>query len=271
MAKFIPSHYFDLIEKAESFHHLQLPKAEELIRDTAIKKEALGSLEAFFIEPMFYIADYTQNKYLYMDKGLNLLFGYDLEKLMESGPKYLVSTLWHPNDCKVFNEKILPEVMQFLKKQPAYHFCNISFSFNYRMRTIKGNYLSILQRSTYYMGEDGLPLASVGFVLDITHFKEGTSMIHTIERIDSDFTNISKTPLLKSVYYPDHECSQLSKRELEILKYLAKGMSSKEMADTLHISINTVNNHRRKMLEKTGTRNSMELLAYTRHLHEELE
>nr|WP_262901437.1 helix-turn-helix transcriptional regulator [Flavihumibacter profundi] len=44
----------------------------------------------------------------------------------------------------------------------------------------------------------------------------------------------------------------LSLRELEILKLIEKGMSTKQIAEKLFISVFTVNTHRSNMLEKSG-------------------
>ncbi len=44
----------------------------------------------------------------------------------------------------------------------------------------------------------------------------------------------------------------LTPRESEILKLLVEGASSKEIASSLFLSVNTVDNHRRNMLKKTG-------------------
>lgn len=52
----------------------------------------------------------------------------------------------------------------------------------------------------------------------------------------------------------------LSSRELEILKLIATGKSSKEIAEKLYISKNTVDTHRRNILDKTGLKNSKELI-----------
>lgn len=41
----------------------------------------------------------------------------------------------------------------------------------------------------------------------------------------------------------------LSEREKEILRCIRKGLSSKEIAATLYISVNTVNRHRQNILE----------------------
>jgi DNA-binding CsgD family transcriptional regulator len=49
----------------------------------------------------------------------------------------------------------------------------------------------------------------------------------------------------------------LSKRELEILKYIGEGCTSKEIAGILSISINTVNRHRQNILEKLKVKNSV--------------
>jgi DNA-binding CsgD family transcriptional regulator len=54
----------------------------------------------------------------------------------------------------------------------------------------------------------------------------------------------------------------LTKREKQIIKMLMEGMSSKQIAQSLTISANTVNNHRKRLLGKTGCNNSMELVRY---------
>lgn len=49
----------------------------------------------------------------------------------------------------------------------------------------------------------------------------------------------------------------LSGRELEILKYIGEGHTSKEIAMLLSISIHTVNRHRQNILEKLRVKNSV--------------
>lgn len=50
----------------------------------------------------------------------------------------------------------------------------------------------------------------------------------------------------------------LSEREKEILRLIQKGMPSKQIADTLYISVNTVNRHRQNILVKLSVSNSIE-------------
>ena len=54
----------------------------------------------------------------------------------------------------------------------------------------------------------------------------------------------------------------ITKREKEILELICKGMTNNEIADKLFISNRTVDNHRAKLLEKTETRNTAELVTY---------
>ena len=54
----------------------------------------------------------------------------------------------------------------------------------------------------------------------------------------------------------------LTPRELEVLKLIAEGNSSKEIATTLVLSLKTVESHRANILSKLGMRDRVDL---TRH------
>ena len=54
----------------------------------------------------------------------------------------------------------------------------------------------------------------------------------------------------------------LTPRELEVLKLIAEAYTSKEIADTLVISIKTVERHRANILDKLGMRDRVELTRY---------
>jgi DNA-binding NarL/FixJ family response regulator len=54
----------------------------------------------------------------------------------------------------------------------------------------------------------------------------------------------------------------LTPRELEVLKLIAEGHTSKEIAAMLVISIKTVDRHRSNMLDKLGMRDRVELTRY---------
>ncbi len=57
------------------------------------------------------------------------------------------------------------------------------------------------------------------------------------------------------------EC-ELTQREIEILKLAASGMSNKEIADKLFISIKTVDAHKNHIMQKLKLKNTAELVLY---------
>lgn len=54
----------------------------------------------------------------------------------------------------------------------------------------------------------------------------------------------------------------LSDRELEVLQLVGEGRSSRDIAETLHLSVKTVESHRLHIKEKLGLRTSSELVRF---------
>jgi DNA-binding NarL/FixJ family response regulator len=61
----------------------------------------------------------------------------------------------------------------------------------------------------------------------------------------------------------DSISSKLTCRENEIANLIAHGMTSRKIALQLHISMDTVDTHRRNILKKLGLKNSAALVKYT--------
>ncbi len=55
---------------------------------------------------------------------------------------------------------------------------------------------------------------------------------------------------------------QISPREMEVLQQLCEGLSTLEISAKLFVSPRTVEGHRLRLLEKTGTKNTAGLVAY---------
>ena len=53
---------------------------------------------------------------------------------------------------------------------------------------------------------------------------------------------------------PASRVQPLTDRELEVLQWLARGLSSKEVAQTLNISVRTVESHRANLMHKLGVK-----------------
>ncbi len=61
---------------------------------------------------------------------------------------------------------------------------------------------------------------------------------------------------------PEMDPDRLTDREQEVIKQIAEGLSSDEIAEALTISKKTVDRHRSNILEKLGMRNRVELTRY---------
>jgi DNA-binding NarL/FixJ family response regulator len=60
----------------------------------------------------------------------------------------------------------------------------------------------------------------------------------------------------------DCEPTSLSPRELQVLKLIANGYTTEKIAHKLHISIHTVNSHRKNILKKLNISSPIHLVAY---------
>ena len=56
--------------------------------------------------------------------------------------------------------------------------------------------------------------------------------------------------------------NSLSQREIEIVSYVRKGFSSKEIANTLHLSSKTIEVHRYNLMKKLGLKNAASLVNF---------
>ncbi|MBL9015320.1 MAG: response regulator transcription factor [Myxococcales bacterium] len=59
-----------------------------------------------------------------------------------------------------------------------------------------------------------------------------------------------------------HPASALTARESQVMEMLARGMTNREIAEHLEISIKTVDTHRGHVLKKLGLRNNSELTRF---------
>jgi DNA-binding NarL/FixJ family response regulator len=61
---------------------------------------------------------------------------------------------------------------------------------------------------------------------------------------------------------PETPLHQLTDRELEVLQWLGRGLSTRDLAHQLHISVKTVESHRLHLKSKLGLATAPELIAY---------
>lgn len=60
----------------------------------------------------------------------------------------------------------------------------------------------------------------------------------------------------------DSELSQLSNREIDVLKLIAQEYSTNEIAEKLFVSVNTVESHRKSLIKKLDAKNVVGLIKF---------
>jgi PAS domain S-box-containing protein len=119
-------------------------------------------------------------------------------------------------------------------------------SFDMQTRTKAGRPIWVnLSTLTVPAGQPGGPL-TVHLFRDVTATKELLGLVR--ERLTAP-----------AVAEPTRE--SLTRRELEILRMIATGVSTKAAADTLHVSPATVRNHVQNILGKLGAHSRLEAVA----------
>lgn len=76
-----------------------------------------------------------------------------------------------------------------------------------------------------------------------------------LRKMTNKTTVVKQSPLYNSKIL-------LSEREKEVLKLICEGMSTAEISDRIFLSPRTVEGHRLRILEKTGTKNTAGMVAY---------
>lgn len=148
------------------------------------------------------------------------------------------------------------------------HCCDDCFSLNV-IRKIKIEFpnLNILVISHEKSAEEIKNIIGIGiknYLLKDCDQKEITDAIICCAKGDKYFCGqIIDILLEKETSIKEHcKTGGITERELEIINQLVSGKRSKEIADILHISLFTVNTHKKNIYRKLGIGHSYELAQY---------
>lgn len=112
-----------------------------------------------------------------------------------------------------------------------------------------------------------LDVGANGYLLKDAGTKEMMQAIRTVANGSTYYSqkvsnSIVQQLLNKNLKKQKTKGQKLTPRELEIIKLIAEEKSNKEIADSLFISIRTVDTHRRNLLEKLQVKNTAGLVRY---------
>lgn len=241
MANHDYSEYKELLEKYRSTGYENIERSDPFIVDLERK---LDHGKQFFI-----LFDLIRFKILFISKGIYKILGVDPDH-------YDFSTFFskvYPDDLERFSlarTKFVKTSHDLLIDQKGYKL----LSANFRMICTDDDYINLLFQAYLFYSE--IPKRSVyAFLLmtDISSLEKRKHAYHYY--VGNDMSNFR---------YPDAKLLEtgrsFSQREFDVLKLIAEGMDSEQIAKKLFLSVNTVNTHRRNLLKKSNRASTHELV-----------
>jgi len=247
----IPYSYVDHLQ------HTHFKKEEIDLPDLQLLLNQFGQISPLApgIMPAFYIIDYSKQDYILMSEGIRQFTDFRPEDFMDSGLSMLLD-IYNKDDFKVYNEKVFAANKKFLQCVPQEEHQQHVFNYTFRVKDGRGSMSHIWQRGMYITDSEKQPVYSLGTAIEVTGMCNPNVIFHSIERI----TN-TRQVVQQNNFYVYEEDASFTQREKDIVRFIAEGLSIKQIADKLHITENTIANHRKNMFRKTNTKNMAELVA----------
>ncbi|KUJ83809.1 LuxR family transcriptional regulator [Microbulbifer flavimaris] len=141
-------------------------------------------------------------------------------------------------------------------KRPKY-----KVSYCFRFKTAEGNYQLFNHQAMILTTDPAGRLArSLCIQTNIQHLTEQNNHCISVigmsgepSYLNLDISQMSAPTPVSGVLFTE--------REMEVIRLMSKGLTSRDIAKTLCIAANTVKNHRKNILNKSGCRNAGELIT----------
>jgi DNA-binding CsgD family transcriptional regulator len=205
-------------------------------------------------EYYYFVVNLVESCFEHVSDGVTSLLGYNPKTL--TLPVFLDKI--HPED-KPWFLNFESKVIDFFGMLNPEQIPNYKVRYDYRVRHKEGHYIRILQQvvTLSYSNEGGL-FRTLVLHTDISHLKkEGSPVLSFIGLNDEpSYIDIKANEVFN---YSNN--SPLTSREKDVVILLIEGYSTKNIAEKLKISRETVSTHRKKILQKTEALNTADLVS----------
>lgn len=221
--------------------------------------EKIIELDAFlpYSSTFFCITNTQDLTFEYISKNMTACLGLDATELKTQGMRSFWSRM-HPDDIEIWL-KALNELMDFtLKEIDLKDRKRMSYTWNYRLKNIDGIYVNIIQNtSPIEFDANGKP------IIGLAHYTVLDSNIKIPITATAKYLNDQNE--YETKYFNNFSqkllSNDISNRERDVVRLLVLNYSSKEIAEKLNISPNTVDTHRRNILKKLNISSTGELIG----------
>ena len=202
------------------------------------------------------VFDCYTNKFVFVSDNIPKLYGLDSRRLFIHGHQPVIEVI-HPDDIDyglLVRKKIYSILRSFSNEEKR----NYKAIHEMRIRNMRGEYIRIIEQEQVLELDKSGNIWLMLSVIDV-------DASHESEIIKSHLYNF-KTGEQIFIDLSDTLDEPLTNRELEVLRFMKKGLLSKEIAEALKVSINTVNSHRQNILQKLKANNSIEAVNFAQRL-----
>ncbi|WP_115461964.1 LuxR C-terminal-related transcriptional regulator [Winogradskyella aurantiaca] len=206
----------------------------------------------------FFCITNTQDlSFEFVSKNIEACIGINKHVLEEKGMRHLWSFM-HPDDIDKWLQA-LDGLMKFtLAEIPEEDRSLMSYTWNYRLKNHEGKYVNVIQNTTpLKFDETNKP------IIGLAHYTVLDSEISL--EVCASAKRLNANNEYETVYFNTYSRKLLSEgisnRERDIIRLLVLNKTSKEIANSLSISPNTVDTHRRNILKKLKISSTGELIG----------
>jgi DNA-binding CsgD family transcriptional regulator len=205
------------------------------------------------------IFDVYQKKYVFAQSKSFSVLGIEVDEMLKLNPQYFFKII-HPEDIPFLTETHY-RFTDFIINLTIEEKKNYKVIYVFRIQDKNKKYRWFLNQLL------PLELDNKGNIWLMLVTYDMLPDGNKIQKVERKIVNIKTNEIYHfSGDSREDKKNNLTKREIEILGLLAKGMASKKIADELFLSVNTVNNHRRSILEKTNSENTAMAIKYGQNL-----
>lgn len=204
---------------------------------------------------MVFVVDFSTKGYHYVSENIKDILGIHPQELIDDGLSKGIK-LFSEDHRNIFSVEILQVMFEWFTKltELGLDATKSKMTYNINMVDKVGNDISTMHIiKPLTLTEQGMPCLAVKYITDISHHKITVQPDIKLEYKQEG--NLYKTLYSKTFITEVETSFQLSNREQEIMDLIKKGLSSKEIAEKLHLSLHTVNNHRKNMAKKYNVKN----------------
>ncbi len=204
----------------------------------------------------FYVIQFPMGKYHFLGKQQERISGYSNKEFIDKGIERFLQCL-HPEEINIILKDIYGDMMGVIASQSSdKDRLSLQHQYNYRFKRKNGNYSNLLEQiQALEVDETGRVTLALGNVIMLQN-TEKLPLRLTIRQFNTD--GMSRTVFSK-IYSQFQSEYKVTKREEEMLRHLASGKTSKEIANKLFISQHTVDTHRRNLLKKMRCKSVVEM------------